>query len=536
MRFETPVSPFTIGHSSVHKVMRHVIVALVPGTALYCFFISTSVLLNILIAAVFALLSEALVLKLRKRPIMPSLGDLSVLVTAWLFALALPPLLPWWATAAGIVFAIVVAKHLYGGLGYNPFNPAMVGYVLLLISFPQHMTAWVSPNSLSELSPGLSETLGAVFRNTGIDAYTMATPLGEAKTHLSQNLLLPELTSGSPLFGFVGAAGWEWVSLAWLIGGLWMIWKKLITWHIPVSVLGSLFVISSMFYIGDTDTYLSPVFHLFSGATMLGAFFIATDPVTAPASHGGKLIFGCLIGVLIFTIRGWGGYPDGVAFAVLIMNMATPAIDYFYRARVIIVSAIVLGCFAAFSTALLSITNYATFDAIQESKKQALLRNLQALLPAGTFDNDLVNDRISVRDPLLGSTDATDVYRARLGEENVAVIISTVAPNGYNGRISMLVGIFEDGRIAGVRITSHRETPGLGDEIELSKSDWILDFDGKSLKLPTENQWRVKRDGGVFDQFTGATITPRAVVAAVHNTLKFYRNHKAQLFNTIEDP
>ncbi len=334
MRFDTPVSPFTVGSDSVHIVMRHVMVALIPGTILYCSLISTSVLLNIFIAACFALLSEAIVLKLRKRPVLSSLYDLSALVTAWLFALALPPFLPWWATAVGIVFAIVVAKHMYGGLGYNPFNPAMVGYVLLLISFPRHMTAWVAPRSISDASPSFSDTLAAVFANSGIDAYTMATPLGEAKTQLSQNLLLTDLTASSPLFGFVGGAGWEWISLAWLIGGVWMISKKLITWHIPASVIGSLFVISTAFYIGDTDTYLSPMFHVFGGATILCAFFIATDPVTAPASHGGKIIFGCLIGILIFAIRGWGGYPDGVAFAVLIMNMAAPTIDYFYRAKV----------------------------------------------------------------------------------------------------------------------------------------------------------------------------------------------------------
>lgn len=334
MKFDTPASPFTVGHASVHRVMRHVMVALVPGTLLYCVFISTSVLLNIMIAGVFALLSEALILKLRKRPIRPSLNDLSALVTAWLFALALPPFLPWWATAVGIIFAIVVAKHLYGGLGYNPFNPAMVGYVLLLISFPRHMTAWVAPRSISNESPSFSESLAAVFANNGIDAYTMATPLGEAKTQLSQNLLLTDLTASSPLFGFVGATGWEWISLAWLVGGVWMVSKRLISWHIPASVLGSLFILSTAFYIGDTDTFLSPMFHVFSGAAILGAFFIATDPVTAPASNGGKIIFGCLIGLLIFTIRGWGGYPDGVAFAVLIMNMAAPTIDYFYRAKV----------------------------------------------------------------------------------------------------------------------------------------------------------------------------------------------------------
>ncbi|MCB1757374.1 MAG: RnfABCDGE type electron transport complex subunit D, partial [Gammaproteobacteria bacterium] len=292
-----------------------------------------SVLLNILLAVFFALASEALVLWVRKRPLLPTLGDFSALVTAWLFALTLPPLLPWWATALGIVFAIVVAKHLYGGLGFNPFNPAMVGYVLLLISFPRQMTAWSAPRSISENWPSLGDTFSAVFASAPIDAFTMATPLGAVKTHLSQNGLIPEL-DGSPLLGLLGGTGWEWINLAWLLAGLWLIHRKIISWHIPAAMLGSLFLLATAFYIGDTDSYLSPVFQLFSGAAILGAFFIATDPVTAPASHGGKVMFGIGIGVLVFIIRGWGGYPDGVAFAVLLMNMVVPTIDYFYRPKV----------------------------------------------------------------------------------------------------------------------------------------------------------------------------------------------------------
>ena len=198
--------------------------------------------------------------------------------------------------------------------------------------------------------------------------------------------------------------------------------------------------------------------------------------------------------------------------------------------RSIVVSALILGGFAAISTTLLSITNVATHDAIEESERQALLRNLTALLPAEKFNNDLLSDRISVRNSLLGTSEPMNVYRARQDNTDVAVIISTLAPNGYNGRINILVGIFTDGNIAGVRITSHRETPGLGDEVEIAKSDWVLSFDGKSLGSPIEDQWEVKKDGGIFDQFTGATITPRAVVGAVLNTLKFYNSNKETLF------
>ncbi len=333
MQFQTPVSPHTVSDANVTRVMRDVIIALVPGTFLYCVIFSWAVLLNLIIAVAFALLSEAVMLALRKRPVRSGLNDLSALVAAWLFALTLPPLVPWWTTATGIVFAIVVAKHLYGGLGYNPFNPAMVGYVLLLISFPRQMTAWIAPRSIAENQAGTGDIFSSVFGSGEIDAFTMATPLDQVKTYIAQNDLLIDLMN-SPLFGVLGSTGWEWINIAWLAGGLWLIHRKIISWHIPVAVLGSLILISTAFYIGDTDTYLSPLFQCFSGAALLGAFFIATDPVTAPASFGGKVIFGIGIGVLTFIIRGWGGYPDGVAFAVLLMNMATPAIDYFYRSKV----------------------------------------------------------------------------------------------------------------------------------------------------------------------------------------------------------
>ncbi len=204
--------------------------------------------------------------------------------------------------------------------------------------------------------------------------------------------------------------------------------------------------------------------------------------------------------------------------------------------RSIVVSALILGGFAALSTTLLSITSFATHDAIEESEKQALLRNLHELLPADKFNNDLLSDRISVQNSLLGTSAPMDVYRARHGSTDVAVIISTLAPKGYNGRINILVGIYVDGTVAGVRITAHRETPGLGDEIELAKSDWVLGFNGKSLGAPTTELWEVKKDGGEFDQFTGATITPRVVVAAVRNTLKFYQGNKEMLFKRAPNP
>jgi electron transport complex protein RnfD len=288
----------------------------------------------------------------RKYPVIPFLTDGSAVVTAVLLAMAIPPLAPWWVILVGTAFAIIVAKHLYGGLGYNPFNPAMVGYVMLLISFPQEMTIWLPPISASEAHLGFADTLNFIFTHqlpTGItfDALTEATPLDSLKTHLALGNTVAEIReqlglqsdvneilSVSPIFGHIGGLGWEWIGGGFLIGGLWLLFMKVISWHIPVAMLGSLTIIALLFSIINPDLYASPLFHLFSGATMLGAFFIATDPVTASTTPQGRLVYGAGIGILAYVIRTWGGYPDAIAFAVLLMNMTVPVIDYYFKPRV----------------------------------------------------------------------------------------------------------------------------------------------------------------------------------------------------------
>ncbi len=332
--------------------MMLVILALIPGISAYVWFFGWGVVVNICIALVTALSCEALILKLRKRPALPFVSDGSAALTAVLIALTLPPLSPWWLTVIGVAFAIIIGKQLYGGLGYNLFNPAMVGYVMLLISFPREMTSWIPPSALADSSLGFFDTTMFIFFSVlpdGItfDALTEATPLDSLKTHLAQGntvdevraqLGLDEATSRVlsviPIFGAIGGKGWEWVGGGFLLGGLWLIYNKIISWHIPVATLGSLLAISSVFYLIDSEHYASPMFHLFSGAAMLGAFFIATDPVTAAASNRGKLIYGCGIGIFTYVIRSWGGYPDAVAFAVLLMNMCVPLIDHYFKSSV----------------------------------------------------------------------------------------------------------------------------------------------------------------------------------------------------------
>jgi len=339
MPLQTPSSPHGHAHITVTQIMTRVALALVPGIAACAWFFGPGVIINIVFAVGVALAGEALMLKLRDRPLAPFLGDGSAVITAMLLAVALPPLSPWWLTLLGVLFAIVVGKQLFGGLGYNPFNPAMLGYVMLLISFPREMTSWQPPLSLNEHPLNWLETLRVIFggglpAGLNFDAVSMATPLDTMKTQLKLHHSVGQILSGGSVFGGLGGKGWEAVNLAFLAGGVWMLYKRIISWHIPAAMLGALAVMALIFYGMNPALHTSPLFHLFGGATMLGAFFIATDPVTAATTPRGRLYYGAGIGILTYIIRTWGGYPDGVAFAVLLMNIAAPTIDYYTQPRV----------------------------------------------------------------------------------------------------------------------------------------------------------------------------------------------------------
>lgn len=324
-------SPHAHGPMSTPRVMQQVLLATVPGVIVLTHFFGFGTLVNILWGALLAVALESLALKLRGREVAFYLKDYSALVTATLLGIALPPYAPWWLVAVGIASAILLAKHLYGGLGYNPFNPAMVGYVVLLISFPVQMTAWAPPRGVGEV-PGLLEALQACFAPATFDGVTQATPLDVLKQNNS--LLVEQLWATSPVFGRWAGVGWEWVNLAFLAGGLWLLYRRIFTWHAPVAFLAALALLAALFYDGGSSASGgSPLFHLLSGATMFGAFFIVTDPVTSAVSVRGRLVYGALIGLLVYVIRVWGNYPDAVAFAVLIMNFAAPFIDHYTQPR-----------------------------------------------------------------------------------------------------------------------------------------------------------------------------------------------------------
>lgn len=339
MQFKTSTSsPHLEPPNDVAKMMRQVLYALVPGTLAATWYFGWGVLINVILAVIFAIALEYSVAIIRGRNPRSWLNDYSAVVTAWLLGLSLPQLAPWWLTLTGIFFAIVVAKHLYGGLGHNPFNPAMVGYVVLLISFPAPMTAWIAPTSLAETPPGLIDTLNIMFRgelatNLSWDSLTMATPLDSIKTQLIQHQTISEIRQ-NPVFSNMGGVGWEWIANWFALGGFWLLYKRIIPWQVPLALLLALGIPAGLFYLSNPDHFASPIFHIFSGGAILGAFFIATDPVSGSTTPTGRILFGAGVGLLTFIIRTWGGYPEAIAFSVLLMNMATPLIDHYTQPKV----------------------------------------------------------------------------------------------------------------------------------------------------------------------------------------------------------
>lgn len=321
-------SPYLRRPASVTAIMLKVLAALLPGLAAYVYFFGGGILVQIAIASVTAVGAEAAMLAIRKKPVALFVTDGSALVTAWLVALTLPPIVPAWLTVVATLFAIVCVKHLYGGLGQNPFNPAMVAFCAMIVAFPSLISQW-PPMGLP-----FSDQIGLILGGPrAIDAITGATPLDALRTALRAGTAGGSATVASVLagsqdvFGYAGGRGWEWIALGYLLGGLWLVQQKVVTWHVPAAFLGALAAIAGFAHLFAPGSFASPLFHLATGGAMLGAFFIATDPVSGATTPRGKLIFGAAIAALTFIIRNWGAYPDGIAFAVLLLNICVPLID-----------------------------------------------------------------------------------------------------------------------------------------------------------------------------------------------------------------
>lgn len=306
---------------STRRVMIDVIIGLVPAMVLAGYYFRIYALILIPTCVISAVATEWLCNLIRKKP--NSLGDFSAVVTGIILALSLPPSLPIWAAIIGSVFSIAIGKMVFGGLGANIFNPAMVGRAFLTVSFGMLMTTWTVPATIDI-------TLPKIAPENMIDARTQATPLAWNKLAIKDKngaKIYNEQQFRATFTGEVGGCLGETSVIALLIGGLYLLIRKTISFHVPLAVLLSAFVFAAIAYLIDSDAYIQPVFHLSSGAMLLCAFFIATDPVTAPLTRRGMWLFGIGVGTITMLIRVVGEYPEGVMFSVLLMNAVTPLID-----------------------------------------------------------------------------------------------------------------------------------------------------------------------------------------------------------------
>lgn len=312
-------SPHVHTDDSTRKIMYRVVYAMIPALLWSVFVFGLDALRVTLIAVAACLAFEYLIQKYLMK-VTPSITDGSALITGILLAFNVPAGIPWWIIVIGSLAAIGIGKLSFGGLGSNIFNPALVGRVFLLISFPVQMTSW------------------PVTRQSDVDTVTSATPLGVIKEGLTNGTpvsqLLPELPATSDmLLGNIGGSLGEISALMLILGGLYMLFKKVITWHIPVSVIASVGVIAAIFWLADPQSYVNPVYHLLTGGLMLGAIFMATDMVSSPMTPKGQIIYGVGIGVITISIRLFGAYPEGISFAILIMNAFTPLINTYVKPK-----------------------------------------------------------------------------------------------------------------------------------------------------------------------------------------------------------
>jgi electron transport complex protein RnfD len=315
-------SPHAHSGDSVRKIMLSVILALVPAAMMSVYFFGLDALRLTAACIGACVISEWAARKIMGRD--SGIGDLSAVVTGLLLAFNLPPGLPTWMAVVGSVFSIVVAKQLFGGIGYNPFNPALIGRIMLLISFPVQMTTWSEWRIPSPAA--------------GVDAVTTATPLGLMKLNLAVSGLKPYEFDWSTAWQFFlgaknGCIG-EVSALALLVGGLYLLYRRCIYWQVPAFYLGTVAVFAMILCRVDPAHNMGPIYHILSGGVMIGAFFMATDMVTSPVTKTGMAVFGIGCGILTMVIRRWGGYPEGVSFAIVLMNAVTPLINRATRPRV----------------------------------------------------------------------------------------------------------------------------------------------------------------------------------------------------------
>ena len=501
------LSPHVHGGDSVKKNMYGVLIALIPAFLVSLYFFGLGALIVTATSVAACLFFEWAIGKFLMKKETTTITDGSAIITGVLLAFNLPSNLPIWIIILGALFAIGVGKMSFGGLGCNPFNPALAGRVFLLLSFPVQMTTWPAVGQLTAYT----------------DATTAATPLAIMKGVINgaPGMSLSDLPGAFDLLiGNNGGCLGEVSALALLLGLFYMLWKKIITWHIPVSILVTVFVFSGIMYLVNPELYVSPVVQLLSGGLMLGAVFMATDYVTSPMSHKGMLIYGVCIGLLTVIIRLFGAYPEGMSFAILIMNAFTPLINTYVKPKrfgelesSLKNMLLVLTGVTAISVALLAYVNELTKEPIAQANAKTLSDAVSAVVPG--FDNDPIAEK------KMQEVNGVQysVYPATKGGEYIGAAVEAVAM-GFGGELKVLVGFDAEGKIIDYSLLSHVETPGLGSKA----ADWFKkgnkgDITGMN---PGEAALTVSKDGGKVDAITASTITSRAFLNAVNAAYAAY--------------
>jgi electron transport complex protein RnfD len=483
-RFLLRPAPHIHCGQSVSGVMLTVLVSLLPASVASVLLFGWGAAQVIVACVVGAVAGEAVCLRLRGKPVQVS--DLSAVVTGLLLALTLPPASPIWVSLLGGFIAIALGKQVFGGLGANPFNPALVARVFLVISFPDLMTRWIAP----------------------FDAASSATPLATS-TSLGQDGLRYLLGTHAGCLGETSA-------VALLLGGLYLLIRGIIDWRVPASILGTVAVVS--LFVGA-----DPLFQLLSGGLLLGAFFMATDWVTSPYTRRGRLFFGVGTGLLTMIIRLWGSYPEGVSFAILFMNAVTPLINLVSRPKpqtqsigeaaekekgdkILLRILVTMGAVSAVSGIILAVFFAAMNPRIELRRQQEIGEGFRVMFPAAeVFEPVDLSERLPkrVNSPVF-------LVKDEAGERMGIVFVTT--PAGFQGDITLAVGLDGEGaHVVGVQVLAHTETAGLGSRV--ADPDYLGQFSGKRIS----DDFALTND---VDGIAGATVSSAAVANGVRDSAR----------------
>ncbi len=517
-----------------------VLLALVPGLMALTLCFGAGVLLNLLWSTTAALLTEAIARLAERKSLRSPVSDRATLLVALLLAVSLPPACPWWLATAGAVVAVAVGRRLSNGNGGLLFNPTMLAYATLLLCFPKEISRWPGPEgTAAALSTGVADTIRAsldLLPSATLDGFTMATPLEVLRQDTSHTVA--ELRQLQPQFGAVAGRGWEWANAAFLAGGAWLAQRRTIDWRAPVGMLLGLGVVALLNDDGSSASGGPVLFHLFGGGTMLAAFFMLTEPGTSARGPRVRMLAGLVAGGLVYLMRSSGSWPDGIAFAVLALNAATPLAERVFatlfstekstvgRGRADASTALSFARSAARACMILALLslNWHGVAPVHASRQADTAGALLAELAEAGYTHQ---QSFSVQDPaLLGLPAPRTAWRLDTASGSGAVVLPLRAHEGYGGPIDLLLAVDEGGRVLAVRVIAHSESPGFSDPLDAADHGWLRGFEGRSS---AGSRWALRRDGGDFDAFTGATVTPRAIVAGIRNGLQYVEEHRPEL-------